>query len=84
MGQESLKYGFVGRGWQTTKMKIFFISLSFFLLYACSGEQFYHALQNREKTKCEELPQGEYEQCMENNNKSYKAYEQERESSNSH
>ena len=49
------------------------------LLQACSDRQVYDAIQNRQKVLCQEAPRSEYQKCMEDTNKSYTTYKQERE-----
>lgn len=59
-------------------MKFLFIFIPVLLLMACSNDQIYRALQNREKVACDSMPQSEYDQCVRNTGKPYKTYESER------
>lgn len=49
-------------------------------LASCSNRAVYDALQGSGKLDCQKRPQGQYEECMRDNDQSYDSYEKERES----
>ncbi len=48
-------------------------------LAACSNQQLYTAVQERERQECAKLPQVQYEECMQEIQGSYDEYARERE-----
>ena len=46
---------------------------------ACSNQQLYTAVQERERQECAKLPQVQYEECMREIEGSYEDYARERE-----
>ena len=48
-------------------------------LSACSNQQLYTAVQERERQECARLPQVQYEECMQEIEGSYDEYARERE-----
>ena len=59
-------------------MKIIGIALLISLLYGCSNQATYEAVQQSQKNECGKLPQGQYEDCMREVDTSYDDYERER------
>ncbi len=55
---------------------IFFILL--FAFIGCSNRGAYEGIQASNRFECSKLPPSQYEDCMEQANKSYDEYEQER------
>lgn len=57
---------------------LFFLLLAG-LVVACSNQQLYTAVQERERQECAKLPQVQYEECMKEIEGSYDDYARERE-----
>ena len=60
--------------------KVYF-TLIFILLFcsSCSYRQIYDGIQSSQQNDCLKIPGSEYEQCMEQANKPYDVYKNERE-----
>ena len=60
-------------------MKAITLFLMLFVLAACSNRGIYGGLQASKRNECsKQLPQSEYNECMEDANRSYDEYERER------
>lgn len=59
-------------------MKVIPLFLMFFLLAGCSNRGVYEGVQASKRIECSKYPLSEYDECMENANKSYDEYERER------
>jgi len=59
-------------------MKLKLIFLIFFILAGCSGRVAYEGIQASNRSECSTLPPSQYDECMNNTNKSYDEYERER------
>ncbi|MHA7815022.1 MAG: hypothetical protein ACX93N_00975 [Pseudohaliea sp.] len=50
-----------------------------FCAVGCSNQQLYDAIQESQRVDCQRYPDSRYEECMQQLDKPYEAYEQERE-----
>lgn len=59
-------------------MKAKLILLIFFTIAGCSNRVAYDGFQASNRSECTKLPSSQYDECMNNYNKSYDDYERER------
>lgn len=59
-------------------MKIIPLFLVLLVLVGCSNRGVYEGIQTSNRNECSKLPPSQYDECMENANKSYDEYERER------
>ena len=59
-------------------MKVKLIFLIFLIIAGCSSRGAYEGIQASNRIECSELPPPQYDECMNNANKSYDEYERER------
>ena len=59
-------------------MKVKLILLIFFIIAGCSSRVAYESIQAGNRSECSKLPPSQYDECMNNANKSYDEYERER------
>lgn len=59
-------------------MKIIPLFLVLLVLAGCSNRGVYGGIQASNRNECSKLPPSQYDECMENANKSYDEYERER------
>ena len=57
--------------------KIFLCSI-LLMLAGCTNKGVYEGIQTSNRVECGKLPLSQYDECIENANKSYSEYEQER------
>ncbi len=50
-------------------------------LLACSNQQIYEAAKHNEQLNCQELPQSQYEECMDGVSETYESYSRKRKDS---
>jgi len=59
-------------------MKVKLIFLICLIIAGCSSRVAYEGIQASDRSECLELPPSQYDECMNNANKSYDEYERER------
>jgi hypothetical protein len=59
-------------------MKVKLIFLIFLIIAGCSSRGAYEGIQASNRSECSTLPPSQYDECMNNGNKSYDEYERER------
>ena len=62
-------------------MKVPPLFLVLLVLAGCSNRGVYEGIQTSNRIECSKLPPSQYDECMENANKSYNEYEMERKES---
>lgn len=59
-------------------MKVKFLILIVLIIAGCTYRGAYEGIQTSNRFECSKLPLSQYDECMENANKSYDEYERER------
>jgi hypothetical protein len=59
-------------------MKVKLIFLIFLIIAGCSSRVAYESIQASNRSECSKLPLPQYDECMNNTNKSYDEYEHDR------
>ncbi len=59
-------------------MKVKLIFLIFLIIAGCSSRGAYEGIQTSNRFECSKLPSPQYDECMNNANKSFDEYERER------
>ncbi len=59
-------------------MKTITLFLALLVLVGCSNRGIYGGIQASNRNECSKLPPSQYDECMENTNRSYDEYERER------
>lgn len=60
-------------------MKVIPLLLVLLILTGCSNRSIYENIQANNRMECSKLPPSQYDECVENANKSFDEYERERE-----
>lgn len=60
-------------------MKTILLNIIFLALAGCTTIAAYEGVQARNRLECSKLPPSQYEECINNANKSYEEYKHERE-----
>jgi hypothetical protein len=59
-------------------MKVIPLLFIFIILSGCTNRMVYDLIQSNNQSKCQTLPPGQYDACMEENNQSFDEYEKKR------